>query len=107
MPTLAPVSEACAAGTRMTKPRPTHTRPNPNFDELAGWFLPHFSHNHANRGARMKIRIALTDCHQLLGKSYPKIVLVVLRSANRFSVDPACSKTDQNNAAATKYTPMM
>src|SRR5262245_61661206 len=68
-PTFAPVSAVWAAGTRITKPRPTQTSPKANFDGLAGWFLPHFTHSHANRGARMKIRIAFTDCHQLLGNA--------------------------------------
>ena len=34
------------------------------------------------------------------------MALWVLRSANRFSVDPACSNTDQKSAAARNSTPM-
>ena len=34
------------------------------------------------------------------------MMLLVLRSANRFSVEPACSNTDQKSAAARKSTPI-
>ena len=46
------------------------------------------------------------DWNQLLGKSEPEDLLRVLRSANRLSVDPACSNTDQNSDAARNSTPI-
>ena len=55
-----------------------------------------FTHSHANTGASRKMKNEFTLWNQLLGKGTPSTWLSVLRSANRFSVDPACSNTDQN-----------
>ena len=46
------------------------------------------------------------DWNQLLGNDMPSTLVLVLRSAKRLSVDPACSKTDQNNPAARNRTPI-
>ena len=48
---------------------------------------------------------AFKDCSQLAGNVKPRMFLSVLLSANRLSVDPACSNTHQNSADATKSTP--
>jgi len=48
----------------------------------------------------------LSDWNQLLGKAQPKSSVRVSRSAKRFRVVDACSKTDQKSAAARKKTPM-
>ena len=47
-----------------------------------------------------------SDWNQVLGKLQPSIDVRVLRSANRFSVEPACSNSDQNSAAPRKSTPI-
>ena len=46
----------------------------------------------------------LSDWNQEDGNAKPNRWLSVLRSANRFSVEPACSKIDQNSAEATNST---
>ena len=48
----------------------------------------------------------LSDWNQLLGNGRPKSTFSVLRSANRFKVDPACSNTDQKSAEARNNTAM-
>src|SRR5678815_2321990 len=101
-----PASAAWAAGTRIRKPRPTPMSPIENFTGADGCSGPSFSHSHANIGAKMMMNNAFTDWNQLLGKSNPSIELRVLRSAKRFSVEPACSNTDQKIAAQTKNTKM-
>ena len=42
--------------------------------------------------------------NQLLGNDRPNTSVRVLRSANRLSVEPACSNTDQNSAEAKNST---
>src|SRR5678815_218530 len=101
-----PASAAWAAGTRIRKPRPTPMSPIENFTGADGCFGPSFSHSHANIGAKMMMNNAFTDWNQLLGKSNPRNELRVLRSAKRFSVEPACSNTDQKIAAQMKNTMM-
>src|SRR6188474_395116 len=102
--TRAPPAANSAAGTRRRKPRPTPTSPIENFTGADGCFAPSLSHSHANIGAKMMMNSAFTDWNQLLGKSNPRNVLRVLRSAKRFSVEPACSNTDQKIAAQMKNT---
>ena len=104
--TRAPCSAARAGPIRMAKPRPTKTRPNANFAGLEG-SLPRaasFTQIHANTGASAIRNSELSDWNQLLGNGRPITWLLVLRSANRLSVDPACSKTDQKSAAARNST---
>ena len=64
------------------------------------------THTHARIGAKMIRKNEFIDWNQLLGNAKPRNVLSVLRSAKRFSVDPACSNTDQNSAAARNSTPI-
>ena len=59
---------------------------------------------HANTGASVKMKNELTLWNQLLGNGMPKMLVSVLRSANRLSVEPACSKTDQKSADARNST---
>ena len=49
------------------------------------------THNQANSGARVMMNREFSDWNQELGKVQPSIDVRVLRSANRFSVEPACS----------------
>src|SRR5205814_1365312 len=96
-----------SANIAIPAPRPNSPTPPKRLKEnlagVDGWRLPSFTHSQANTGARMKMNSAFKDWNQLLGKGWPRTSLRVLRSANRFRVDPACSNTDQNTAAATKY----
>ena len=48
----------------------------------------------------------LTLWNQLLGNGRPNTSVRVLRSANRLSVEPACSNTDQKSAEAKNSTPI-
>ena len=75
-----------------------------NLAGLDGCFGPIVTHSHAKTGAKTMMNSAFSDWNQLLGKPKPKSSFRVLRSAKRFSVDPACSKTDQKIAAARKNT---
>src|SRR5262245_25047385 len=100
------VAAACAAGTRIRKPRPTPIRPNENLTGLAGSRDPSAIHNQANTGANMMMKSAFADWNQLLGKFAPRNDVRVERSAKIFNVDPACSNSDQKSAAQRKKTPM-
>src|SRR5262245_57026003 len=104
--TSAPLALIWAAGTSKANPSPAPINPNENFTDLAGSLEPRVIHNHAKIGAKTMMNSAFADWNQLLGNAQPKIELLVERSANRFSVEPACSKTDQKMAAARKNTPM-
>src|SRR3954463_7241064 len=87
---------------RMAKPAPTKMSAMANFAGLDGSFpvSPSRSHSHANTGASIQRNSEFSDWNQLLGNGKPRSTLFVLRSANRLSVDPACSKTDQKIAEA-------
>src|SRR5262245_40933379 len=93
-----------AAGTRITKPRPAPKRPIANFVGTEGCRRSSATHSHAKTGAKAMMNIAFSDWNQLLGYRNPNTSFRVLRSANRFSVEPACSNTDQKIAAQTKNT---
>ena len=72
-------------------PRPTNSNPNVNLVGLDGSRLRSATHSQAKTGARM-IRIkGWTNWNQLAGNSKPNTLRLVLRSAKRFSEDPACS----------------
>src|SRR5258706_7875974 len=62
--------------------------------------------SHANTGAKAMMNTEFIAWNQLLGNSHPRNTLFVLRSANRFRVDPACSNSDQNSDAARNSTPI-
>src|SRR3954466_8979565 len=104
--TCVPLAESWAATISTAKPAPTRIRPMPNLVGLDGSFLPMRSQIHAKTGASMKRNAEFIDWNQLLGKLHPKTDVRVLRSANRLSVEPACSNADQNSAAATNRTAM-
>ena len=106
--TLIPCSASMAATTSTANPAPTRTRPNPNLAVLDGSLPLRASriHSHAKIGANAMMNSEFSDWYQVLGNSMPNTTLFVSRSANRFSVDPACSNSDQNNAAARKSTPI-
>src|SRR5690349_21436397 len=95
---------------RIAKPAPTKMSDIANFAGLEGSLpaSPRRSHNHANMGAKIQRNNEFSDWNQLLGNGNPNRTLFVLRSANRFNVDPACSNTDQKiadarNSAAIAY----
>ena len=71
-----------------------------------GCEVPHFSHNQATSGAKIMMNSEFSDWNQLLGNGMPNNWFEVLRSANKFRVEPACSNTDQNTAAQMKNTKM-
>src|SRR5262245_48876388 len=71
-----------------------------------GWRRPNASHNHAMIGAKIQMKAELSAWKYVLGKLQPNTDVRVSRSANRFSVEPACSNSDQNSAAARNNTPM-
>src|SRR4030095_10402791 len=103
MPTRAPVDAIrLAAGTRIRKPTPANASPMANLVGVDGsrFAFFNFIHNQANTGERRMINIAFTLCHQVDGNDQPKTELFVFSSANKVNVEPACSKDDQNNAAA-------
>src|ERR671918_455553 len=100
-----PCSASLDAITRTPKPAPTRMRPKENFNGLDGSFLPSLTQSQANTGASRMMKREFSDWNQLLGKGHPSTEVRVLRSANRFRVEPACSKSDQNTAAARKNTP--
>ena len=101
-----PAAAAAAGGIRITKPSPTATRPITNLPGLEGSRPPAASLTqiHANTGASVKMKNEFTLWNQLLGNVMPNRRVSVSRSAKRFSVDPACSNTDQNSADARKST---
>src|SRR5216684_8972168 len=104
--TSAPDALACPAGTSMANPNPTPMSPAENLTGLDGSREPSPTHNQAKTGANVMMKSAFADWNQLLGKFHPRIEFRVARSAKRLSVDPACSNSDQNRAAARKKTPM-
>src|SRR6266436_1509742 len=104
--TSAPDAFARAAGTRMANPSPTPISPAENLTGLDGSREPSRTHNQANTGANVMMKSAFADWNQLLGNVQPRMEFRVARSAKRLSVDPACSNSDQNRAAARKKTPM-
>src|ERR1700730_10294456 len=104
--TSAPDAPACAAGTSMANPSPTPMSPAENLTGLDGSREPSRTHNQAKTGANGMMKSAFADWNQLLGKLHPRMEFPVARSAKRLSVDPACSNSDQNRAAARKKTPI-
>src|SRR5205807_4283000 len=98
-----------AAGTRMAKAAPPNISPSENFAGLEGSSRLRLSasHNQAKTGASATTKTGCTNWYQLAGKTRPKgRVRSVLRSANRLSVEPACSKDAQKRAEATNSTRM-
>ena len=62
--------------------------------------VPSRIHSHANTGANVMMNSGLQRLEPAARKAPSRTsTLRVLRSANRFSVEPACSNTDQNSAA--------
>src|SRR5947209_5261766 len=102
--TCAPDAARAAPPTKTANPKPANSRPRANLAGLDGFRFPNFIQSQAKTGASAMMNNGCKDCIQLAGNENPKMLLSVLRSANRFSVEPACSKTDQNIADATKST---
>ncbi len=75
-----------------------------NLAGLDGSRRPRRHQIQANTGDRTTRENGATDCSQLGGKAKPNASVRVARWANRLSVEPACSKTDQKIVAATKST---
>src|SRR5262245_32371602 len=96
--TLIPASADTAGGTSIKKPKPTNSSPSANFAATLGSRGPIFIHNIENSGASAISQIELTDWNQLDGNAIPRTKFRVFSSANRFSVEPACSNKDQNSA---------
>src|SRR5437879_812328 len=93
-----------AAGIRMRKASPPKNRPNMNLPGAGGSLFPRASHSHAKTGASAITKTGCTVWYQLAGKSKPRMLQLVNRSANRFSEEPACSNAAQNSADATNST---
>ena len=105
--TCAPLLGDSAAGTRTRKPSADADQAERELHRARRLATARgVTHSQANTGAKMMMNSALSDWNQLLGKSQPNATLRVMRSANRFSVEPACSNTDQKSAAHRKKTPM-
>ena len=85
-------------------PSATNNSPSENFAVCDGLRVPSFIHSQAKIGARITTQSELMDCHLPDPNDSPKTSLRVLRSANRVSVEPACSNTDQNTDAPRKST---
>src|SRR3954469_6810325 len=87
---------------RIANPAPAKISAIANFAGLDGSCprAPSHSQSHAKTGASIHRNSEFSDWNQLLGNGKPRSTLFVLRSANRLSVDPACSKTDQKIAEA-------
>src|SRR6185437_6234150 len=101
--------EACrwkAGMSSSTNERPMKKSPAANFVGVDGSYFPRRIHIQANAGASTMTKIACTLANQLDGKLTPANDVRVYRSANRLSVDPACSYAPQNTAANTKKTAM-
>src|SRR5688572_2857473 len=93
---------------RIANPAPTRIRPSENLTGVDGSCprRPSHSHSQANTGAKAQTNIEFIDWNQLHGYDHPRTVVRVSRSANRLRVEPACSNSDQNRAAARKNTPI-
>src|SRR5262245_44121111 len=85
----------------MPKPRPTSSRASANFAGLDGARSPSFNQRYANTGDNSIIPNGLMFWYQLDGKLNEPMCNCDLRSANRLSNPPACSKAPQNNTLAT------
>src|SRR5207302_8842894 len=90
----------------MAKANPPNRSTRVNFVGLDGSRGLRAGHNHAKTGAEMITRIGCTDWNQAAGNSYPKIWRFVLRSPDKLSEEPDCSKDAQKIAAAAKSTKM-
>src|SRR5215213_4618959 len=93
---------------RIANPAPAKIRAIANFAGLDGSCprAPSHSQSQAKTGARIQRKSEFSDWNQLLGNGRPRSTLLVLRSANRFSVEPACSNTDQKMPAAKNSAAM-
>src|SRR5687767_811246 len=90
--------------TRIAKLSATKKSPRVNLAGLEGSCFPSRIHIHAKTGANRTSVNGATDWSQLGGNATPKASVRVARWAKRLRVEPACSKTDQKIAAATKST---
>src|SRR5437667_8732074 len=87
------------AGTRTRKDRPMNTRPQAKLAGLDGSRGPSRIQSQAKAGASRITKMGWTDWNQDEGKDTPSIERRVKRSANRLSVEPACSYAPQKRAA--------
>ena len=80
-------------GIRKAMPAPTRKTPMANLAGLLGSLPTAFSFTQpqAKSGANKKIKKLLTLWYQVEGKLKPIIWVFTCLSANKFSVDPACS----------------
>src|SRR4051812_4001750 len=99
--------DACAnapAGTRIRNERPMNSKPRANFAGTDGSRGPRRIQIHANTGASAITKIGCTDWNHDDGNEKPIRLSRVYRSANRLSVEPACSYAPQNRMATRKKT---
>src|SRR3954469_18421175 len=104
--TRAPAAAADAAPIITAKPSPRRNRAMANLAGLDGFRRPRRTQSTAKTGANRMMKRGGSDWYQLAGKPCPNIELLVFRSANRLSVDPACSYAIQNTTAAANRTAM-
>ena len=110
MPTCAPCYASFSRrAPEWRKPSRPNSRPRANLAGLEGSSPRRFSasHSQANTGASATTKIGCTNWNQPAGNSQPEHACGwCLRSANRFSDEPACSNEAQKSAEATNSTRM-
>src|SRR5947207_14105721 len=87
-----------------TKASPTNSSASAKFAGEDGWRGPSFTHSQANAGDSRITNAAWMDTNHDAYSLMPSSSRRTYRSANRFSVDPACSYAPQKSDANAKNT---